>query len=82
MQRAVTVVPYRGLLASGFNPKASECIQHRFPPFENRERWGSPHGSILFEKGEGQSDFSDWPLLMPTTTYSPTDFRVQGTLAL
>src|SRR6204780_1809341 len=24
------------------------------------------------EKGKGQSDFSDWPLLMPATTYAPT----------
>src|SRR5580698_896687 len=23
-------------------------------------------------KGKGQSDFSDWPLLMPATTYAPT----------
>ena len=29
------------------------------------------------KKGKGQSDFSDWPLLMPATTYSPTHFRVQ-----
>src|SRR5207237_638009 len=28
-------------------------------------------------KGKGQSDFSDWPLLLPATTYSPTHFRVQ-----
>ena len=38
---AVTVVPNGGPLTSGFNPKASEYIHHRFPPFENRERWGS-----------------------------------------
>ena len=34
----------------------------------------APHGAI---KGKGQSDFSDWPLFMPATTYSPTHFRVQ-----
>gem|GEM_PF-5425196 len=32
---------------------------------------------IIKKKGKGQSDFSDWPLLMPATTYSPTHFRVQ-----
>src|SRR6202043_1853177 len=26
----------------------------------------------LVTKGKGQSDFSDWPLLMPATTYAPT----------
>jgi hypothetical protein len=34
-------------------------------------------GRAATEKGKGQSDFSDWPLLMPATTYSPTHFRVQ-----
>jgi hypothetical protein len=24
------------------------------------------------KKGKGQSDFSDWPLFMPATTYAPT----------
>src|SRR5579859_222532 len=31
----------------------------------------------VYTKGKGQSDFSDWPLFMPATTYSPTHFRVQ-----
>jgi hypothetical protein len=26
----------------------------------------------LLPKGKGQSDFSDWPLFMPATTYAPT----------
>jgi hypothetical protein len=34
------------------------------------------HGKITAAeptaKGKGQSDFSDWPLLMPATTYAPT----------
>jgi hypothetical protein len=27
---------------------------------------------IRSQKGKGQSDFSDWPLFMPATTYAPT----------
>ena len=40
----------------------------------------SPPASFLIaflRKGKGQSDFSDWPLFMPATTYAPTHFRVQ-----
>jgi hypothetical protein len=40
-------------------------------------RTGNPEPSTRRAKGKGQSDFSDWPLFMPATTYSPTHFRVQ-----
>ena len=27
---------------------------------------------VILGKGKGQSDFLDWPLFMPATTYAPT----------
>jgi hypothetical protein len=43
----------------------------------SRGRGARATRAIKGKKGKGQSDFSDWPLFMPATTYSPTHFRVQ-----
>jgi hypothetical protein len=40
-------------------------------PVSLRSRVGMTRG-LRSGKGKGQSDFSDWPLFMPATTYAPT----------
>ena len=65
----------------------ASTIVHRYLPNFGWDFWAglgtlqavageapAPQGT---RKGKGQSDFSDWPLFMPATTYSPTHFRVQ-----
>ena len=48
-------------------PRRSQAETFASPDIGRKSK---PHP--FSKKGKGQSDFSDWPLLMPATTYAPT----------
>jgi hypothetical protein len=57
------------------SPQLGPLLNHEFSSPQAfagggaRATFTTPHS---LPKGKGQSDFSDWPLLMPATTYAPT----------
>jgi hypothetical protein len=61
--------PRLRLLAYRFGPRSIH-LQH-WALFAIGGRGRPPHIHSN-QKGKGQSDFSDWPLFMPATTYAPT----------